>query len=173
MKRKNKDQMVTLWDASSNTFTQIPKCELAPGMVQCKIQGRKGLVWREAVSINLNNTPYRHPKFEGEICKLIGSLSMSFAEVYEHSYDFWEDGFRKDTNPLKEIHIWMVVAQVYHNFAEGRSLAYRKELFQLVLRCTLSSKVNLPIVFDRNLLSAGEVEAIANAYYGYFPENSV
>lgn len=70
MKRKNKNPMVTLWDESSNTFTQIPKSELAPGMAQCKIQGRSGLVWREATSVDLKTTPSRNQPFKWEIVHL-------------------------------------------------------------------------------------------------------
>lgn len=168
MKRKNKNQIVTIWDAPSNTFTQIPKSELAPGMVQCKIQGRSGVVWREAASVDLKKTPYRHPPFEGNVRLLIGSLSVSFAGVYEHSYKFWEDGFRKDTNPLNEIFIWIVAADVYHKFAEGRSLPFRKELFRLVAVCNVTPRDTLPLVFEKKLLSSQDVEAVAESYYGHF-----
>ncbi len=168
MKRKYKNPMVTLWDGSSNTFTQIPKSELAPGMVQCKIQGRSGLVWREATSVDLKKTPYRHPPFEGDIRSMIGSLSISFVGVYEHSYEFWEEGFRRDTNPLPEIYIWIVAAHVYREFAEGRSLPYRKELFRLLAVCNVTPRDTLPMVFEKKLLSADEVDSIAASYYGYF-----
>lgn len=165
MKRKHKNPMVTLWDGSSNTFTQIPKSELAPGMVQCKIQGRSGLVWREATSVDLKKAPYRHPPFEGNVRLVVGSLSISFAGVYEHSYEFWEDGFRRDTNPHAEMYIWIVAADVYREFAEGRSLEYRRELFRLLAVCNVTPQDTLPMVFEKKLLSADEVDSIAASYY--------
>lgn len=60
MKKRQKNRFVTLWNEVSNTFTQIRKSELAPGMVQCKIQGRPGLVWREAASVDLKEIPTSH-----------------------------------------------------------------------------------------------------------------
>lgn len=35
MKKSHKNPFVTFWDMPTDTSTQIPKSELAPGMVQC------------------------------------------------------------------------------------------------------------------------------------------
>jgi hypothetical protein len=168
MKRKNKNLMVTLWDMPTNTFTQIPKSELAPGMVQCKIQGRSGLVWREATSVNLKNSPYRHPPFEGEIRSMIEFISRAFPDVYELDYQTWEDGFRKDTNPHDEIYYWIVAANVFGEFAKDKPLPYRKEVFQLLTVCNVTPQDTLPSVFDREILTASEANAIAASYYKHF-----
>jgi len=168
MKKNHKNQFVTLWDEPSNTFTQIPKSELAPGMVQCKIDGRKGLVWREALSIKLKKTPFRHPPFEGDVRAAVAFLSKAFAGVYEYSYKFWEEGFRRDMHPIPEIHRWLVAAYVYGEFAEGRSLPYRKELFRLLAVCNATPRDTLRMVFENELLSACEMEKIADAYYRHF-----
>jgi hypothetical protein len=168
MKRKSKNLMVTLWDMPANTFTQIPKSELAPGMVQCKIQGRSGLVWREATSVNLKNSPYRHPPFEGEMRSKIEFVSKAFPEVYDRDYESWEDSLRKDTNPQNEIYYWIVAAKVFEQFAIGKPLPYREEIFQLLTVCNVTPRDFLPTVFEPNLLTAAEVDAIAASYYQQF-----
>jgi len=168
MKKKNKISMVTLWDMPSNTFTQIPKSELAPGMVQCKIQGRSGLVWREATSVNLEESEFRHPPFEGDMRSMIEFISGAFPEVYERSYKRWEDLLRKDTNPQNEIYYWIVVANVFAEFSKDRPLQYRKEVFRLLTVCNVTPSDTLQSVFECELLTSSEVDAIAASYYGSF-----
>lgn len=98
----------------------------------------------------------------------VASLSRAFAEVYEHSYKFWEEGFRRDTHPIPEIYRWVVAAHVYGEFAERRSLQYRKELFQVLAVCNATPKDTLLMVFEKKHLSADEVDAIADSYYRHF-----
>lgn len=167
-KRKHKNQFVTLWDEPSNTYTQIPKSELAPGMVQCHLQGRKGLVWREAASFDLSNSSYRHPPFEGTMRSMIESVVHAFPGLQEWSYEKWEDLLRKNTNPDREIRYWLITARVFREFAEGRTMEHRKEIFQLLTVCNVTPQDSLTMVFEKKLLSADEVDSIAESYYGHF-----
>jgi hypothetical protein len=167
-RRRNSHRMVTLWDMPSDTFTRIPESELAPGMVSCQVPGHKGVVWREAASSDLKGTPYRHPQFRGEMRSLIESLVGAFPGLLEWSYEEWEDGLRKDTNPDREIRYWLAAARVFRKFAEGRTFDCRKEIFRFLTICNLTPREFLPVVFEPVLLSAGEVEQIADAYYSHF-----
>jgi hypothetical protein len=47
--------MVTVWNKQANTFTRIPRAELAPGMIQATIEGRAGVVWVDASTCDLTN----------------------------------------------------------------------------------------------------------------------
>lgn len=168
MKRKHKNQFVTLWDEPSNTYTRIPKSELAPGMVQCHVQGRKSLVWREAASIDPGNSPYRHPPFEGEMRSMIESVVDAFPGLHEWSYEEWEDLLRKDTNPDQEIRYWLITARVFQEFAEGLTMENRREIFRFLTICNVTPREFLPMVFEPEFLSADEVDGIADSYYGHF-----
>lgn len=165
MKRNHRNPYVTLWDESSNTFARIPQSELAPGMVPCHVPGRQEVVWRGAASVDLDNSPYRHPPFGAEMRSLIESVVDAFSGMLEWSFEKWEDLLRKDTNPHLEIHYWMVAARVFRQFAEGRPLAYRQELFRLLTVCNVTPREFLPMVIERELLSVDEVGAIADSYY--------
>ena len=168
MKRSHKNRFVTLWDMPSNTFTQIPKSELAPGMVSCRVPDREEEVWREAKSIYPVTSPYRHPPFKGEMRSMIESLVCAFPGLLEWSYDKWEDGFRTDTNPDREIRYWLIVARVFREFAEGRTFEYRKEIYRFLTICNATPREFLPVVFEPKRLLAGELEKIADAYYSHF-----
>lgn len=168
MKKNHSNPYVTLWDESSNTFARIPQAELAPGMVPCRVPGREEVVWRDAESVDQGNSPYRHPPFGAEMRSLIESVVDTFTGMLDWSYEKWEDLLRKDTNPHLEIRYWMVAARVFRQFAEGRSLAYRQELFRLLTICNVTPREFLPMVIKRKLLSVDEVEAIAESYYGHF-----
>ena len=167
MKRKHKNPYVTLWDESSNTFTRIPKSELAPGMVPCQLPGRKKEVWRSAASIPLGRSPYRHPPFQGEMRSQIESVVHAFPGLHDWSYEKWEHLLRMDTNPDREIRYWLVAARVFKEFTEGRPFAYRKEVYQLLTVCNVTPKESLPFVFEPQILSDNEVEKIADAYQRY------
>lgn len=161
--------MVTVWNRKDNTFTKIPKAELAPGMVQATIEGRSGVVWVNASACVLMNCEYRHPPFEGDMRKEIEFIQSSFPRgVYKHSYEFWEDGFRKDTHPANEISIWLTIAEVFGRFTEGRSLDYQKEVFRLLLTCSTSPREMVSEVFKREKLSTEDVDGISSSYFATF-----
>lgn len=159
--------MVTVWDRPSNTFTNIPKAELAPGMIQAKIDGRPGLVWVSAAG--LIRSEYRQPPFKGKDREAIEAIRGAFPDVYDHDYDFWEDGFREDTNPRNEIGIWLVIAAIYGQFAkEEKSLAYRKEVFALLSTCSTSSRDTVFHVFRRETIPYETCKEIVAAYYDFW-----
>ena len=43
--------------------------------------------------------------FVGERKDRIATIQAAFPDVYYKSYGFWEDGFRRDTNPDKDLGI--------------------------------------------------------------------
>ena len=99
---------------------------------------------------------------------MIEFISGAFPEVYERSYKRWEDLLRKDTNPQNEIFYWIVVANVFAQFSKDRPLPYRKEVFRLLTVCNVTPSDTLQSVFECELLTSSEVDAIAASYYGSF-----
>ena len=153
----------TIYDPDSKSFHEIPESELAPGMVRSQVEGREGVVWIDPGKLKVSD--YQHPPFTGERRDKIAQIQAAFPEVYDKSYEFWEDGFRRDTNPDREIGIWLHVADVYSAFAANQPLGYRSELFRLVLACSNSGRDQLKNVFEPELIPANEVEEVISTYY--------
>ena len=118
--------------------------------------------------LSQGNCEYRHPPFEGKLRESIVAIQSSFPQVYELSYEEWEDGFRKDAHLANEILIWQVIAEVFGRFAESRPLDYRKEAFRLLLSCCSSPQSMVSEVFKREKLSTEDVEGISSSYYAAF-----
>lgn len=159
---------VTVFDFTTRTFTSIPQSELAQGMAKAKFVGHEGSVWidpNQAVHL-AKSSPYRHPPFAGERQNAVLSLVDAFPDVKDHTYEFWEDGFRKDVHPDREIAIWLHMASVYRRFAVGRSLPYRQELFRLVVTCGCNADPKrISSVFKRNLISKADFLKITATFY--------
>jgi hypothetical protein len=124
---------VRVYDPDTRLVTTIPARELAPGMVRSRVTGVDGVVWLpEAV---LRRGGIRHgamPRFR----PLFRRLSETFAEVHPITPEQWEDGFRRDAEPLSKFADWVRIADAYERFA-GRlkSPDGRLDLLHLLLAC--------------------------------------
>ena len=156
-------ETVTVYDPESRVYTDIPEAELAPGMVRAKVEGREGEVWIEPSK--LKQAEYQHPPFEGATRDQIVAIQNSFSGVYEKSYEFWEDGFRRDTNPDSEIAVWLRISEVYRRHGEDKPQAFREDLFSLVIACSNSDPQRIEIVFEPKVLSQEEVRSISSDYF--------
>jgi hypothetical protein len=97
----NRQEAVRVYDLETKTITTIPAQELAPGMIRAKVEGIEGEVFIEAAQ--MGETPYRQPPFSEGIRKRLEEIRNTFVEVRPLSLEEWEDGFRRDTNPEKEV----------------------------------------------------------------------
>lgn len=171
MKRKNKNPMANVYDLETHRVSTIPKAELAPGMIQVKIGGLAGMHWVNSAQWNPDKQPaaaLRHPPFTGEAKADIEEIARSFPDVYDHGLTFWETGFRKDKNPLLEINLWRIVAEVYRERSTGKPLAYRQELFRLLQACFSAPPEDVLGIFQRDLLTKEEcAEVIADYVAGF------
>lgn len=76
-----------------------------------------------------------HHEFSLEQKKRLERIREAVADAYPVSQDDWEEGFRKDAAPEREIALWERVAKFYRYFADKRvpSIAGRKELLNYLL----------------------------------------
>lgn len=158
---------VTVYDPASQTYTEIPAVELAPGMVRAQVKGREGIVWIDPSQMKQGG--YQHPPFEGVARDAIQSIQAAFPEVYEKSYEFWEDGFRRDHNPENEIGLWLHIAKIFSEQMVGKPLDFRRELFSLLVACSNSDLENISIVFERKVLSKSDFDRVVESYFGKTP----
>jgi hypothetical protein len=105
----------------------------------------------------LCKSDYQHPPF-GEVYRpWFERMSRTFAEVCPGSPEDWEDDFRRDRNPEREMALWDELARGYLHFTQGQDwdLGRKKELFQLLLSClTEGAKYALRRVDLRHLSRA-------------------
>ena len=76
-----------------------------------------------------------HHEFSLEQKQRLERIREAVADAYPISQDDWEEGFRKDAAPGREIALWERVAKFYRYFADKRvpSIAGREELLNYVL----------------------------------------
>ncbi len=158
------ERTVTIYDPDTRVFSEISESELGPEMVLANVEGHKGEVWIKRSQ--LKQAHYRHPPFEGAAREWIESIQEAFPEVYEKSYGFWEDGFRRDANPAKEISLWLRIAEIYRRRARGKSLEWRKDLFRLLVACSNADAARIHQVFRPTALSESETQSVVSEYYG-------
>jgi hypothetical protein len=75
--------------------------------------------------------------FPLETKRRLNAIREAVADAFPISQDDWEDGFRKDAAPEREIALWEHVAKFYTYFANKRlpSIAARQELLTYLFAC--------------------------------------
>src|SRR5262245_41215003 len=104
-------EMVRFYDVESRRVVDIPASVLRPGAVQAQVQGIDGLVW--LLPDQLKQGEIKHPEFDEGIRDYIRQIQGAFAEHRPLSFEEWEDGFRRDADPEREIALWSHAADVY------------------------------------------------------------
>ena len=85
--------------------------ELPAGLLHAQMEGIDHPVWVDPAK--LGQGQYQREAFNSEVRALFAQLKSALDEVYPRTIDEWEDGFRHDRNPEKEIAIWLHIAEVY------------------------------------------------------------
>ena len=157
--------MVRYYDVSTKRVVQIPAAELRPGCVQARIQGLDGIVWISADQVHQG--PLRHPPFDEDIRQYIRQIQEAFAEQRPLSFDEWEEGFRRDGDPIREIAGFSYTADVYSLFTKDEpSAERRREVYRLLIGCMTTSRESVWHVVPRSTLSRTEAEQIVHRFYG-------
>src|SRR5687768_10453326 len=98
------DKTVRVFDFETKQLTTIPAAELAPGMVQARVQGIGTVYISAGQAVKLQG--FRHPPMP-EMRENFAKIKASLDEVFPMSLEQWENGFRRDTNPEREIAFWL------------------------------------------------------------------
>lgn len=125
---------VKFYDPKTETVTEIPSEELAPGCVKVRITGMDGEYF--VLADSLKTGPIRQPELDPNAKEKMVYLENVFKEVYHQSADDWEEGFRQDTDPESEIAIWMLMAKhfEFHTRDRDLSLEAKKDYFAIILQ---------------------------------------
>jgi hypothetical protein len=157
--------MVSFLDVENGRVVQIPASELLPGVVQVKLRGHEGLVW--ALPSQLKPGPIKHPEFDEGIREYIRQIQAAFAEHRPSSFEEWEDGFRRDTNPEREIALWSHAANVYTEFAGDEPSAERRgDVYLCISACLVAGPEDVWRVLRPEVLSRPEAQKVVDRFYG-------
>lgn len=123
---------------------------------------------------NVRVSPYRHARFPPEIMSVLEEITSILSEVYPLTIDQWEDGFRRDTTPEKEIAIWLYTARLYKHLTtqelQGLQLYHRQTIFRLLVECMNNSQCEVVL---QNAALMGVPDQIAklvvSQFYGTGP----
>jgi hypothetical protein len=160
-----RQQMVPFLDVDHGRVVQIPAAELRPGAVQVQIQGIEGLVW--VLPQQLKQGELKHPPFGEDVRAYIRQIQTAFAEHRPLSFDEWEDGFRRDATPEREIAVWSHAADVYQASVGGESSPERrKDVYRIIVTCLTTTPDSVWHVLRPAVLSREEAERVVNQFYG-------
>jgi hypothetical protein len=158
-------EMVRFYDFETRRVVQIPASELRAGTVQAKVQGIEGLVW--ILPDQLKPGDVKHPEFDESIREYIRQIQTAFAEQRPLSFEEWEDGFRRDGHPAREIAIWSHAADIYTAFAATEpSAERRRDIYRCIVACLTSGPDVVWHVLKPNVLSRAEAQQVVNRFFG-------
>lgn len=127
-------EMVPFLDVASGRVVRIPASELRPGVVQVRLQGSNEVVW--ALPDQLRPGELKHPAFDESVRDYIRHIQAAFAEQRPLSFEEWEDGFRRDITPEREIALWCHAADVYTAFAASEpGPERRRDVYRCIVTC--------------------------------------
>ena len=126
---------VRFYDVKSKRFFYQHKKNIKSGFVQAEVDGK--ICWVNRSDLQLGDI--KHSSFVGDRSLKVLQIQNELSEVYSMTYEDWELGFRRDTNPDSEISIWLNLCAFYNEFSlQLQSKEERQELFQ-ILNCCLCS----------------------------------
>jgi hypothetical protein len=140
------EEMIEVYDSETHQLCTIPAKEFVPGMGAHRVF---------TVPIEeLTKGDYRHPPLPESAKSVCRQIADCLHEVAPGTTEEWEDDFRRDLHPEREMLFWCRVCRVYEHFTKGRGLelGQKKDIYRAVftiaygepakgLRCrTLSPK---------------------------------
>lgn len=156
---------VPFYDVDSGTVVQIPRRELRPDAVEVHIQAVDGLVW--VLPDQLQQGPVQHPPFADDLREYTRQMKTTFSEHLDQTLDEWEDGFRRDANPEREIALWSHAADVYVEFAaDEQSEDRRADICRCIIACMTTSPESVWSVLETSSLGSAEAKRIVERFYG-------
>lgn len=158
-------ETVPFYDARNRRVVRIPAAELRPGATQVQLAGKQELVW--VLPQDLQAGAVRHPPFDEDLRKYIRQIKADFAEHRPLTLDEWEQGFRRDANPEREIALWSHAADVYRAFASpASSLERREDVYRVIVACLTTSPDSVWRVLEPKVLTREEADSIVKRFYG-------
>ncbi len=163
--KQSSQEMVPFLDVEVGRVIRIPVSELRPGCIQVSLVGSDEIVW--ALPEQLHKSEIKHPEFDESIRDFIRKIQTAFAEHRAISFEEWEEGFQRDSNPAQQIALWLHASNVYMAFANGEnSVDRRRELYRCILASMTTGPTEVWKVFRPEVLTRAEAEMVVNRLFG-------
>lgn len=115
----------------------------------------------------LKKGEYRYPHFPPVVISQIKQIKDYLDDVFPQTMDEWEDGFRRDADPISEIDLWLVIGEVYSSIITQRSTTEEKKAtFSILLSCTME-EADPEKMFSQQkvkILSQEQIRKIVDGY---------
>jgi hypothetical protein len=97
----------------------------------------------------------------------IQSLVIDLAEVRPLSLEEWEDGFRRDRTPDREIAGWLHLAAILTTMTDRFSLDLqkRKECYRVLVACYTGERTTVRERSDPQLLSDEQIDLAVKYFF--------
>lgn len=156
---------VPFYDFETKTTTLVAVDALRPGAVLVQIQGRPEPVYVDAAQ--LQQGPYRHPRFEGQARSAIQTIAAELADVHPLSFEEWEDGFRRDQDASGEIATWSRVAAVLRAMTERFDLGHaaRQDCYRVLVACCSGPRETVRARLKPQVLTDDQVRMTIESYF--------
>jgi len=156
------EKEVEVLDVETGNVSKVLMSTLGPEMIRVKSDGK--IYWANVHQLQEND--YQHEPFTGERKKNVEYINNSLSEVNTNTYLEWEDGFRRDQNPDKEIEIWKYIISIYARYSSiQHSQAQNKDVYLIAVTCSYSNQNVVLNQLTLQSLDAVKAEEIISAYY--------
>ncbi|MGD0058627.1 MAG: hypothetical protein ABSD58_04335 [Verrucomicrobiia bacterium] len=166
---KTHHKFAKVYNPTTQTVTEIPKAELAPGMILASYEG-VGQVWVSQEQVKQGQI--RHASLPEDFLEVAEVVYDGFAvndgrrsgNLLNMSRQQWLDGFRCDVHPYRELAIWGNILSFY-NFARkrhgvGKSLEWLVDLYRVSLFIYTNGADAVLDTFEPRTMSRLEVQAL-------------
>lgn len=124
----------------------------------------KKQITHQVMSVSPGNI--KHAAFGERIRSDIRVIQAAFAEHDPLSMDEWEDGFRRDATPEREIALWLRAAEIYRAFtADEVSAERRRDIYRCLIACMVSTPETIWSVFGPETLTNQEAHVVIDMYF--------
>lgn len=162
---REKPELVRYYDAATKTVVRIPKAELRTGVVLVKAADDPEPMYADTSDLKLGSV--QHSALPEELRADIEHLATELADVYPQSAADWEDGFRRDRDPARELAGWLHLSAILKVMTarHGYDLLHRKECFRVLVACFTGDRATVRERSDPKLLPAAEVEQAIKYFF--------
>lgn len=158
---------VPLYDVDARSVVQIPRRELSSNAIQVQIQGMDGLFW--VLPDQVQEGPIKHDPFIEEIRDYLRHIHVAFSEHRDLTLEEWEDGFRRDTTPEREIALWSHAADVHLHFAADEPSPDRRiDIYDCIVACMTTQPDSVWDALRPKALDTSEAKQVVDRFFGKY-----
>ena len=125
---------VKCYDTKREIVYYLWKHELDGSFTRAKLMDSPhGIVWIKTASLQQGD--YKHPPFDEKVRADLRTIQDNLRGVYDLSMEAWEDGFRRDGHPDREIAMWLFFSGKFKEVQDSMILdqAERRSLFRMMV----------------------------------------